>query len=101
MKNILFAAVLLISFVGYSQEEKSYELINDHTVEVTVTTNGTITQRGEMVSVEGILKPNGIWREYDKDNKVTLRVMYSEGKRLWVEKDLGAYMVSNRRKGSI
>ena len=100
MKNILFAVVLLLSFAGYAQET-SYELINDHTVEVTVTTNGTITQRGEMVSVEGILKPNGIWREYDKDNKVTLRVMYSQGKRLWVEKDLGAYMVSNRRKGSI
>jgi hypothetical protein len=100
MKKILFAVVLLMSFVGYSQE-KSYEMIDEHTVEVTVRSNGRITQRGEMVSVDGVLKPNGIWREYDKDNKVTLRVMYSEGTRLWVEKDLGAYMVSNRRKGGI
>jgi len=100
MKNILFAVVLLLSFAGYAQET-SYELIDDNTVEVTVKSNGTITQRGEMVSVNGILKPQGIWREYDKDNKVTLRVMYSQGKRLWVEKDLGAYVVSNRRKGSI
>jgi hypothetical protein len=100
MKNILFAVVLLLSFAGYAQET-SYELIDDNTVEVTVKSNGTITQRGEMVSVNGILKPQGIWREYDKDNKVTLRVMYSQGKKLWVEKDLGAYVVSNRRKGSI
>lgn len=100
MKNILFAVVLLLSFAGYAQET-SYELIDDNTVEVTVKSNGTITQRGEMVSVNGILKPQGIWREYDKDNRVTLRVMYSEGKKLWVEKDLGAYVVSNRRKGSI
>jgi hypothetical protein len=100
MKNILFAVVLLLSFAGYAQET-SYELIDDNTVEVTVKSNGTITQRGEMVSVNGILKPQGIWREYDKDNRVTLRVMYSQGKKLWVEKDLGAYVVSNRRKGSI
>jgi hypothetical protein len=100
MKNILFAVVLLLSFAGYAQET-SYELIDDNTVEVTVKSNGTITQRGEMVSVNGILKPQGIWREYDKDNRVTLRVMYSQGKKLWVEKDLGAYVVGNRRKGSI
>lgn len=100
MKNILFAVVLLLSFAGYAQET-SYELIDDNTVEVTVKSNGTITQRGEMVSVNGILKPQGIWREYDKDNKVTLRVMYSQGKKLWVEKDLGAYVVSSRRRGSI
>jgi antitoxin component YwqK of YwqJK toxin-antitoxin module len=100
MKKILFAVVLLLSFAGYAQET-SYELIDENTVEVTVKSNGRITQRGEMVNVKGILRPEGIWREYDKDNKVTLRVMYSEGKRLWVEKDLGAYVVSNRRKGSI
>lgn len=100
MKNILFAAVLFLSFAGYAQE-RSYELIDDNTVEVTVRSNGRITQRGEMVSIDGILKPQGIWKEYDKDNKVTLRVMYSEGKKLWVEKDLGAYVVTSRRKGSI
>ena len=100
MKKILFAVVLLLSFAGYAQET-SYELIDENTVEVTVKSNGRITQRGEMVSIDGILRPQGIWREYDKDNRVTLRVMYSEGKKLWVEKDLGAYVVSNRRKGSI
>jgi antitoxin component YwqK of YwqJK toxin-antitoxin module len=100
MKKILFAVVLLLSFAGYAQET-SYELIDENTVEVTVKSNGRITQRGEMVNVKGTLRPDGIWREYDRDNKVTLRVMYSEGKRLWVEKDLGAYVVSNRRKGSI
>ena len=100
MKKILFAVVLLLSFAGYAQET-SYELIDENTVEVTVKSNGTITQRGEMVNVKGILRPDGIWREYDKDNKVTLRVMYSEGKKLWVEKDLGAYVVTSRRKGSI
>jgi len=100
MKKILFAVVLLLSFAGYAQE-KSYELIDENTVEVTVRSNGRITQRGEMVSINGILRPEGIWREYDGDNKVTLRVMYSEGKKLWVEKNIGAYVVSNRRKGSI
>jgi hypothetical protein len=100
MKKILFAVVLLLSFAGYAQET-SYELIDDNTVEVTVRSNGRITQRGEMVSINGILRPEGIWREYDGDNKVTLRVMYSEGKKLWVEKNIGAYVVSNRRKGSI
>lgn len=100
MKKILFAVVLLLSFAGYAQE-RSYELIDENTVEVTVRSNGRITQRGEMVSINGILRPEGIWREYDGDNKVTLRVMYSEGKKLWVEKNIGAYVVSNRRKGSI
>ena len=100
MKKILFAVVLLLSFAGYAQE-KSFEVIDENTVELTVRSNGRITQRGEMVSVEGILKPNGIWREYDRENRVTLRVMYSEGKKLWVGKDLGAYMVTNRRRGGI
>lgn len=101
MKKILFALVMLVSAVGLAQE-KTYKVLNENTVLVTVKHNGAPTQIGKMVKVGDVFRPNGLWKQYDENNRVTLRVMYLEGRKLWVEKDLGAtQVVINYKEGAI
>ena len=101
MKKILFALVMLVSAVGLAQD-KTYKVIDENTVAVTVKFEGAPTQIGKMVRVNDTFKPHGLWKQYDKNNRVTLRVMYLEGKKLWVEKDLGAtQVVINHKEGAI
>ena len=101
MKKILFALVMLVSAIGLAQE-KTYKVVDENTVLVTVEHDQAPTQIGKMVKVNGTFKPHGLWKQYDENNRVTLRVMYLEGKKLWVEKDLGAsQVVINYKEGAI
>ncbi len=101
MKKILFALVMLVSAVGLAQE-KTYEAVNENTVAVTIKFEGAPTQKGLLTNVDGVFKPHGIWTQYDENNRVTLRVMFLEGRKLWVEKDLGAtQVVINYKEGAI
>ena len=101
MKKILFALVMLVSAVGLAQE-KTYEVVNENTVAVTIKFEGAPTQKGLLTNVDGVFKPHGIWTQHDENNRVTLRVMYLEGKKVWVEKDLGAtQVVINYKEGAI
>jgi hypothetical protein len=92
--------MMLVSAVGLAQT-KTFEQIDEDTVEVTIKHQELPTQKGQMVNVNGLFKPHGIWTEYDKNDRVTLRVMFAHGKKLWVEKDLGAYVVLINRRGDI
>lgn len=101
MKKILFALVMLVSAVGLAQE-KTYEVVDENTVLVTVKHNDAPTQIGKMVKVDNTFKPHGLWKQFDENNRVTLRVMYLEGRKLWVEKDLGhALVVLNYKEEAI
>lgn len=101
MKKILFTLVMLVSAVGLAQE-KTYEAVNENTVAVTIKFEGAPTQKGMLKNVDGMFKPHGIWTQYDENNRVTLRVMFLEGRKLWVEKDLGAtQVVINYKEGAI
>ena len=101
MKKILFALVMLVSAVGLAQE-KTYKVVDENTVAVTVKFEGAPTQIGKMVKVNGTFKPHGLWKQYDENNRVTLRVMFLEGRKLWVEKDFGtAQVVINYKEEAI
>ena len=92
---------MLVSAIGLAQE-KTYKVVDENTVLVTVEHDQAPTQIGKMVKVNGTFKPHGLWKQYDENNRVTLRVMYLEGKKLWVEKDLGAsQVVINYKEGAI
>ena len=101
MKKILFVVAMLVSAVGLAQE-KTYKALDENTVEVTVKHDNAPTQIGKMVKVGDVFKPDGLWKQFDENNRVTLRVMYMEGKKLWVEKDLGhALVVLNYKEEAI
>ena len=101
MKKILFILAILVSTV-LSAQEKTYTVVDENNVAVTITHDRAPTQKGILRNVNGFYKPHGIWRQYDENNRVTLRVMYLEGKKVWVEKDLGAtQVVINFKEGAI
>ena len=82
-------------------QKKTYKVIDEDTVRVTIKEEGLPTQVGTMVRVGKTFKPDGIWRQYDKNNQITLTVMFIEGRKLWVEKDWGnSQVVINYRQGT-
>lgn len=99
MKNTLLAAfAMVISSFSFGQD-RIIKPIDEDRVLVEITQSEEIIHKGEMVKVGDLFKPNGLWRQYDKKGNITLSIMYLNGRKLWVEKDLGSAQVVINYKG--
>ena len=98
MRHAFLLVALFLSTTLLSQERREYEVINDNTVEVKVYNQQVLTQKGLMVKFGERWRTNGEWVQYDESGRETLRVLYKEGRRVWVHKDFGSksiVLVSN------
>lgn len=100
MRHAFLLVALFLSTTLLSQERREYEVINDNTVEVKVYNQEVLTQKGLMVKFGERWRTNGEWVQYDESGRETLRVLYREGRRVWVRKDFDSRYVVVHQEGA-
>ena len=81
MKKVFLSILLLGSMSLMAQEVTTYEQLSDDKIKVTVYNGEKIIQEGYLIKDNDKLRNNGIWKQYDNEGNLTLKVKYVKGKR--------------------
>lgn len=82
MKNLFLIAVLLIGLSVSAQEEVvTYQQLDYNLIKVVKYKGETIVEEGYLTKQNGKLRNTGIWKQFDIDGNVVLKVKYVEGMR--------------------
>lgn len=92
MKRLLTVMAIFGTITMTAQENK-FKVIDQSTVEKTITFQDGTLHIGQLTKNNDKWIVDGIWKQFDKSGRETLRVKYDKGQRVWVFKDFGDEVV--------
>lgn len=87
MKKLLIITIAFISFNLSAQQQinnqevVTYEQLDDNLIKVTKYNGTLIKEIGYVTKVGDRLLNTGVWRQYDNDGNISLKVKYENGLR--------------------